>query len=84
MSYNIKELMSLPAEEKIAIADLLYSSVDEELNDKEHIKPWYEDEGFLSELDKRVKEWEEGRSKGYTIDEVKNFMEDYKTRYRRK
>ena len=84
MPYNIEELLKLPDEEKIAIADLLYSSVNDDADENEETIPWYEDEEFVKELDKRTKEWEEGKTKGYTLDEVKNLMEDYKANYRRK
>lgn len=84
MSYNIKDLLVLPTEEKIAIADLLYSSVNEELNEEESLTPWYEDEEFVNELDKEFEAWKRGEVKGYTIDEVKNFMEEQKAKYRNK
>lgn len=85
MSYNIKELLELPAEEKIAIADLLYNSINGESNEEEETEtPWYENEEFIKELERRVKDWEEGQEKGYTIDEVKNLMKGYKTNYKRK
>ena len=84
MSYDIKELLKLPDEEKIAIADLLYSSVNDGYEENENSTPWYEDEEFLNELDKRTKEWEEGKIKGYSLEEVKNLMEEHKANYKRK
>ncbi len=85
MSYNIKELLKLPDEEKIALADLLYNSVnDDDFDKEEETKPWYEDERFVSELDKEFEAWKKGEAKGYTIEEVKSFMEDYKAKYRSK
>ena len=84
MSYNIKELLKLPDEEKIAIADILYSSVNNEFDENEESIPWYEDEDFLKELDKRSKDLREGKVKGYTLDEVKNLMEEHKANYKRK
>lgn len=85
MLYNIKELLKLPDEEKIAIADLLYSSVnDDDFDETEHVKPWFEDKKFLNELDKRVKDWEENKAKGYTLEEVKNLMQEHKANYKRK
>ena len=85
MSYNIKELLKLPDEEKIAIADLLYSSVnDDDFIEGEETKPWYEDEDFLEELDKRSKDLREGKVKGYTLEEVKNLMQEHKANYKRK
>ena len=85
MSYNIKDLLKLPDEEKIAIADLLYSSVsDDDLHENEVLIPWYENEQFISALEKEFKDWENGKAKGYTLDEVKNLMEEYKANYKRK
>ena len=84
MPYDIKELLKLPDEEKIAIADLLYSSLDDELDENDNPTPWYEDEEFLKELDKRAKDWEEGKVKGYTIEEVKSLMQEHKANYKRK
>jgi putative addiction module component (TIGR02574 family) len=84
MLYDIKELLKLPDEEKIAIADLLYSSLDDEFEENNNPVPWYEDEGFLKELDRRTKEWEEGKVKGYSFEEVKNLMKEHKANYKRK
>ena len=84
MSYNIKELLKLSDEEKIAIADLLYSSVNEELNEEQSVTPWYEDEEFVKELDKEFEAWKRGEVKGYTVDEVKSFMQEQKAKYRNK
>lgn len=74
MSYNITELLKLPDDEKIAIADLLYTSVNEEVENIE----WYENEKFVNELDKEFESWKRGETKGYTIDEVKKFMQEQK------
>ncbi len=84
MPYSIKELLVLPAEEKLALADLLYSSVNEELNEDESEVPWFENEEFLKELDRRVTEWQQGKAKGYTLKEVKNFMQEQKSNYKHK
>jgi hypothetical protein len=84
MSYDIKELLKLPDEEKIAIADLLYNSVnDDDFDENEELKPWYEDEEFVKELDKEFQALKEGKAKGYTLNEVKSFMEDFKAKYKR-
>jgi hypothetical protein len=83
MSYNIKELLKLSDEEKIAIADILYSSVNDEADENEESIPWYENEEFLKELDKRAKEFEENKVTGHTLEEVKNLMEDFKANYKR-
>ncbi len=85
MSYNIKELLKLPDEEKIAIADLLYSSVnDDDFDEDEKTKPWYEDEEFVKELDRRSKDLRDGKVKGYTLEEVKNLMQEHKANYKHK
>jgi hypothetical protein len=84
MSYNIKELLKLPDEEKISIADILYNSVNDEADENEHLIPWYEDEEFVKELDKEFEAWKRGEVKGYTVDEVKNFMQEQKAKYRNK
>jgi hypothetical protein len=84
MSYKIKDLLSLPAEEKIAIADLLYSSVDDEFDENQKLIPWYQNEEFISAIEKEFKDWEEGKIKGYTLEEVKNLMEEHKANYKPK
>ncbi len=84
MPYNIKELLVLPAEEKIALADLLYSSINDELDEEETENPWYENEKFIAAIEKEFEEWRQGKAKGYTLDEVKNLMEEYKANYKRK
>ncbi len=84
MTFDIKDLLKLPDEEKIAIADLLYSSLSDDFDEDEKTKPWYEDEEFINELDKEFEAWKRGETKGYTIEEVKNFMGDYKAKYRNK
>jgi len=35
---------------------------------------WSEDEGFVAELDERVRRWEEGVDKGVSMDEVKRYI----------
>ena len=84
MSYNIKELIGLSAEEKIAIADLLYDSVNEELKEEKSVTSWYKDEEFVNALDEEFEAWKNGQVEGYTLDEVKNFMEEQKAKYRTK
>jgi len=39
---------------------------------------WSEDEGFVAELDERVRRWEEGIDKGVSMDEVKAGLERLK------
>ena len=82
MSYNIKELLVLPVEEKIILADLLYSSVNEELENNS--SEWWKNETFISELNEEYEGWKNGKEKGFTLDEVKAFMEEQKTKYRQK
>ncbi|HEY6976641.1 MAG TPA: addiction module protein [Chitinophagaceae bacterium] len=77
MSYNIKELLVLPAEDKIMLADLLYSSANEELEDNKN-REWWKDEEFVNELNKGYEDWKQGKVKGFTIDEVKAFMREQK------
>lgn len=84
MPYNIEELMNLPAQEKIAIADLLYSSVNKHFKDEESGKSWQEDETFVKALTKEFEDLQNGKTKGYTIEEVKNFMKEEKAKYRSK
>ena len=57
MSYNIKELLVLPAEEKIMLADLLYTSANEELEEKKKSEEWWKDEEFVNELNKEYEDW---------------------------
>lgn len=84
MPYNIEELMNLPAQEKIAIADLLYSSANKQFENEESGKSWQEDEAFVKALTKEFEDLQSGKTKGYTIEEVKNFMKEEKAKYRSK
>ncbi len=84
MSYNIKELLVLPTEEKIMLADLLYTSGNEELEENKSNTEWWKDEEFLNELNKEYEDWKQGKVKGFTIDEVKAFMPEQKAKYRHK
>lgn len=77
MLYNVKDLLVLPAEEKIILADLLYSSVNDESEGEKKISEWWKDEQFVDELDKEYETWKKNK-KGYTIDEVKAFMKEQK------
>ncbi len=82
MPYNVKELLVLPAEEKIILADLLYSSVNEELKENKKTSEWWKDEKFVDELNKEYDDWKQGKVNGYSIDEVKEFMEGQKAKRR--
>jgi hypothetical protein len=82
MLYNVKELLVLPAEEKIILADLLYSSVNEELEDDKKTTEWWKDEKFVDDLDKEYTEWKQGKANGYSIEEVKEFMKEQKAKRR--
>ena len=83
MSYNVKELLVLPAEEKIILADLLYSSVNEELEEDKKTAEWWKDEKFVDDLDKEYTEWKQGKVNRYSIEEVKEFMKEQKAKHRR-
>ena len=39
---------------------------------------WYEDEAFVSELDERTRRLESGEDKGYTIEEMSEFLNERK------
>lgn len=84
MSYNIKELLVLSAEEKIIIADLLYSSANEELDENKKNNDWWKDEEFIDELNKEYEDWKQGKTKLFSVDEVKDFMQKQKAKYRSK
>ena len=81
MSYNVKELLVLPAEEKIMLADLLYTSVNEELEDNKNTE-WWKDEVLVDQLNKEYEDWKQKKVKGFTIDEVKAFMDEQKAKRR--
>lgn len=81
MPYNVKDLLVLPAEEKIIIADLLYSSVNEELDENKSME-WWKDEEFVDQLNKEYAAWKQGKVKAFTIDEIKVFMEEEKAKRR--
>ena len=76
MSYNVKELLVLPAEEKIMLADLLYTSVNEELAENKNSTEWWKDDEFVNQLNKEYDDWKQGKVKGFTIDEVKASIEE--------
>lgn len=64
MSFNISELLTLPAKEKIALAEALWSSVEEE------IKPTNEEIAFAEErlvLHNATKE-------GFTKEDLKKYI----------
>ena len=82
MPYNVKELLVLPAEEKIILADLLYSSVNEELEAGKKTAEWWKDERFVDELSKEYDDWKQGKINGYSIEEVKEFMKEQKAKRR--
>lgn len=80
MSYNIKELLVLPAEEKIMLADLLYTSANEELEVNKKNGEWWKDKEFVNELNKEYEDWKQGKTKLFTVDEVKAFMQKQKAK----
>jgi hypothetical protein len=82
MPYNVKELLVLPAEEKIILADLLYSSVNEELEEDKKTSEWWKDEKFVDELNEDYADWKQQKVNGYSIEEAKEFMKEQKAKYR--
>ena len=84
MSYNITELLVLPTEEKIMLADLLYSSANEELGENKNVEKWWNNELFVDELNKEFEDWKQGKIKGFTLEEVKAFMREQKIKFRSK
>ncbi len=80
MAYNVKELLVLPAEEKIMLADLLYTSVNEELEENKNGTEWWRDEEFVEQLNKEYDNWKNGKAKGFTIDEVKASIEEQRAK----
>ena len=82
MPYNVKELLVLPAEEKIILADLLYSSVNEELEEDKKTSEWWKDEKFVDELNKDYDDWKQQKVNGYSIEEAKEFMKEQKAKHR--
>ncbi len=78
MSYTVKDLLVLSAEEKIMIADLLYSSVNAELDDNSTQVEWWKNEKFIEDLNHEFEEWKHGRAEGYSIEDVKDFMKAQK------
>ena len=71
--YSIEELLSLRAEEKIKIADMLYESVEEET--------YITNERF-AEMDKERGEIESGAVKGYSLEESLSQLKILKEQYR--
>jgi putative addiction module component (TIGR02574 family) len=70
MPYNKKELLSLPPEEKIELAEELWSSVEEEL------MPITEEEIAFAE--ERLKMHEANPDEGMSLEELKKyFIEKY-------
>ncbi|MEO7292423.1 MAG: addiction module protein [Ginsengibacter sp.] len=78
MNYSVKELLILPPEEKIILADLLYSSANDELEENKKVHEWWKDEHFVDQLDKEYEEWKLGATTGYTIEDAKDFMKKQK------
>jgi len=67
MSYSKKELLSLPASERVALAEELWSSVEEEIgvtNDE------------LAFAEQRLKMHEANPSEGVSIDALKKYFND--------
>ena len=66
MSYNKKELLSLPVDEKVALAEELWSSVEEEL------MPVTEEEIAFAE--ERLRMHEANPNEGMSLEELKKYF----------
>ena len=67
MEYNKKELLSLPAQERLSLAEELWSSVEEEIDATD-------DE--ISFAEERLKMHEATPSDGVSIDALKKYFND--------
>lgn len=72
--YNIAELLSLPSEEKIKIADMLYESLEEETD--------ISNERF-SKMDEEREKIELGVIKGYSLEESLSHLKILKEQHRK-
>jgi len=68
MSYNKEDLIALPAAEKIALAEALWSSVENEL-----MPVTNEEMEFAKE---RLQQHEENPDEGISLDKFKNYFKD--------
>ena len=68
MPYNKKELLSLPANEKLALAEELWSSVEEE------VMPITNEE--LAFAEERLKMHEANLEEGMSLEELKKYFAD--------
>lgn len=68
MNYNKKELLSLPVDEKIALAEELWSSVEEDL------MPVTNEEIDFAET--RLKSHEANPDEGFSIQQLKQYFKD--------
>ncbi len=66
MSYNKKELLTLPADEKVALAEELWSSVEEEL------MPITNEE--LAFAEERLRMHEANPNEGMSLEELKKYF----------
>jgi len=66
MSYNKKELLSLPVDEKVALAEELWSSVEEEL------MPVTDEE--LAFAEERLRMHEANPNEGMSLEELKKYF----------
>ena len=53
----------------------IFTVIEKEIEDKYN---WWQDEKLISVLDKEYAAFESGRSKGYTIEDIKKNIEGYK------
>lgn len=54
-----------------AIYTMLEDTIEEELE-------WWKNKAFMKELDKRYTDWESGKEKGYTMEEIDASIEKMK------
>lgn len=50
----------------------IYSLLEDEI---EETNEWWQDKGVVSELDKRYKNWQTGKEKGYNVEATKAHLE---------
>lgn len=63
---------------------MLYTSANEELEENKKTNDWWKDEEFIEELNKEYEDWKQGKTKLFTLNEVKAFMQEQKTKHRSK
>ncbi len=56
--------------------------MNEELEDNKKTSEWWKNEQFVDGLNKEYQQWKDGKTKGYTIEDVKGFMKEQKAKRR--